>query len=116
MIELDSIYLFDGFIRVNIASNYGHAGQVVITIPEMIKDGVMFSETVAWDSIPGGGLASASENINISGYFMDLTATASGSNELEVLTKIEFFKSAFTNEKLSNLFKFNNLSFLSFTS
>ena len=93
MIELDSIYLFDGFIRVNIASNYGHAGQVVITIPEMIKDGVMFSETVAWDSIPGGGLASASENINISGYFMDLTATPAGSNELEVLTKIEFFKS-----------------------
>ena len=82
-VELDSMQLKDGSIKLTISSDFTLDASVLVQIPSLIKNGIPFSETIQLDY---GSTTPVEQSLVrlLSGYKIDLTASGTGHNKLTI--------------------------------
>ena len=79
--ELDSMIIKNGSLNLAVSSTYSHDISIVVTIPSLIKNGVIFSDTIPLNytsSVPVTNMV----NLSLSGYTVDLTDGGTAFNTL----------------------------------
>src|SRR4030095_8456309 len=83
-VEIDSMVLKYSQLLINFNSNFPADVDVRVTIPGMIKNGVVFSELISINY--NGSVPVVSQQIiSLDGYHLDLTKQGTTNNTLEVL-------------------------------
>jgi len=77
--ELDSVRLAQGVMQFSFTNTFNHPAQLVVTMPNVVAGGIPFSRTY-----PVGANSTVSDQIDLTGYAMDLSATVNGFNQLRV--------------------------------
>ncbi|NLA24183.1 MAG: hypothetical protein GX879_04370 [Bacteroidales bacterium] len=88
--EIDSIMLKIGELSTSMQSSFKHTIQVDLIFPTIIKNGEALKTTFFFP--PTGGVQT-NNNIDLSGYHVDLTKTSLGFNELPVKIEYTFYHS-----------------------
>lgn len=86
--EIDSVTLKTGLMNLVTTSSYLHAAKLYVTFPSVVKNGTPLSTTFIYT--PGGGTATSLNN-DLSGYYVDMTQTATGFNEIPVEVRLTLF-------------------------
>ena len=86
--ELDSILFGSGMLAFDIESSIAHDLEITITIPSMTLDGNELAQTITL-TYPGNTPFSAAQQIDLSGYTLDLTDGGQTNNTFDVLWSIE---------------------------
>lgn len=77
--ELDSVRMAEGTMQFSFTNTFNHPAQLVVTMPNVVAGGIPLSRTY-----PVGANSTVSDQIDLTGYAMDLSATVNGYNQLRV--------------------------------
>ncbi len=105
-ILIDSMYLYEGELLVNINSTMGHGGYLDIQIPNMVNaDGEMFMYQLEWPENITTGASTASLILQLSGYFIDFTQSTDNDpyNHLDVDMTVNIVKSDYIADDNDNI-------------
>lgn len=105
-ILIDSMYLFEGDLLVNINSTMGHGGYLDIQIPNMVNaDGEMFMYQLEWPENVTTGASTASLMVPLNGYFIDFTQSTDNDpyNHLDVDMTVNIVKSDYIADDNDNI-------------
>ncbi len=105
-ILIDSMYLYEGELMVNINSTMGHGGYLDIQIPNMVNaDGEMFMYQLEWPENVTTGASTASLMVPLNGYFIDFTQSTDNDpyNHLDVDMTINIVKSDYIADDNDNI-------------
>lgn len=105
-ILIDSMYLFEGDLLVNINSTMGHGGYLDIQIPNMVNaDGDMFMYQLEWPENVTTGASTASLMVPLNGYFIDFTQSTDNDsyNHLDVDMTVNIVKSDYIADDNDNI-------------
>jgi hypothetical protein len=105
-ILIDSMYLYEGDLLVNINSTMGHGGYLDIQIPNMVNaDGEMFMYQLEWPENVTTGASTASLMVPLNGYFIDFTQSTDNDpfNHLDVDMTINIVKSDYIADDNDNI-------------
>ncbi len=105
-ILIDSMYLYEGELLVNINSTMGHGGYLDIQIPNMVNaDGEMFMYQLEWPENITTGASTASLILPLSGYFIDFTQSTDNDpyNHLDVDMTVNIVKSDYIADDNDNI-------------
>ena len=105
-ILIDSMYLYEGDLLVNINSTMGHGGYLDIQIPNMVNaDGEMFMYQLEWPENVTTGASTASLMVPLNGYFIDFTQSTDNDpyNHLDVDMTVNIVKSDYIADDNDNI-------------
>ena len=105
-ILIDSMYLYEGDLLVNINSTMGHGGYLDIQIPNMVNaDGDMFMYQLEWPENVTTGASTASLMVPLNGYFIDFTQSTDNDsyNHLDVDMTVNIVKSDYIADDNDNI-------------
>lgn len=91
-VELDSLILKGGTLRVNISSGFQHPALITLSLPGSVQNGAVISTNVQL-SMPGTGPTQGTSTLNLSGARLN-TRTGGQSNSLAVRLQVQFTKTA----------------------
>jgi len=81
--RIDSVFTNEGFIRVDVSSDYHHTGMLYITSPSLYSDGEMFHEAVQISRDDGNFSTTQYYPLNNSRIYIDHDHPGSGSMEVK---------------------------------
>jgi hypothetical protein len=80
---LDSVIINNGVLSINILSNYTHSLSVVVTIPSLVKNGIVYSTIVPLNYVSTTPVT-ATVNLQLAGYKLDLTDGGITNNSIRI--------------------------------
>lgn len=72
-VEIDSVQLKAGILKVDLTSDFPHSGSLTVTLPSFKKSGLVFVGTIPINY--NGSFVSASQSFDLTGYTADMTTT-----------------------------------------